>query len=86
MAWFLFNYNIGLKCVEGVKHYVNVYIILPISAQCYYYIETTPLICTVNQWTGFYIVTNLGWNRLIFDKTRFALDPKWFLIVVNLKG
>ena len=40
---------------------------------CPYHIETSPLICSANQWTGFYMIETYVMKELKL------LTPLWFL-------
>ena len=35
-----------------------------ISAQCYHYVKTGPMIFTVNQWASVFLMVIMGWNQL----------------------
>ena len=45
----------------------------PIKCQCCPHIETSQLICTANQLTGFYMRATLAFNELISSVTQILL-------------
>ena len=46
-----------------------------------YHIETSPLICSANQWTGFYMITASVMKGLNVISKRFAKTEIWLLYV-----
>ena len=46
-----------------------------VKRQSCHHIETTQLICSANQLTGFYMMVTLAFNELILD-AKYGLDPQ----------